>query len=96
MYRVGVESLLGLTLVDGALLIDPCIPRHWPGYEAHLRTSTGQFHIVVENPDAVSRGVRAIEVDGAPATGRTIPLNADGLHRVRVILGTERSREERS
>jgi cyclic beta-1,2-glucan synthetase len=88
MYRVGVESMLGLTLAGGALQIDPCIPSHWPGYEAHLRTAHGQIHIVVENPDGVSRGVRTVEMDGAPITGRTIPLDGAGAHRVRVVLGT--------
>jgi cyclic beta-1,2-glucan synthetase len=88
MYRVGVESLLGLTLVEGALLIDPCIPSHWTGYEAHLRTPAGELHIVVENPEAVSRGVRMIELDGTALSGRTIPLDGAGTHRVRVMLGT--------
>ncbi len=33
MYRVGLESILGLTRRDGALRIDPCIPKTWPRYE---------------------------------------------------------------
>jgi hypothetical protein len=32
--------------------------------------------------------VRVLELDGAPLAGRTIPLNAAGTHRVRVVLGT--------
>ncbi len=36
MYRVGVEGILGITLERGALRIDPCIPRHWAGYEASI------------------------------------------------------------
>ena len=87
MYRVGIESLIGLTLKQGALHIDPCIPRHWPRYEATLRTGSAEFRIVVENPDRVNRGVRTIELDGAPVTG-DIPLgNATGAHDVRVVLG---------
>ena len=87
MYRVGIESLLGLTLKQGALHIDPCMPRHWPRYEARLRTERAEFRIVVENPDGVNRGVRAVEVDGTPATG-DIPLaDATGAHDVRVVLG---------
>jgi cyclic beta-1,2-glucan synthetase len=88
MYRVGVESILGLTLTGGALHVDPCIPAGWRGYEARLRTAAGELHIVIENPEGVSRGVRVIELDGAPLAGRTIPLNAAGTHRVRVVLGT--------
>ena len=87
MYRVGIESLLGLTLKQGALHIDPCVPRHWPRYEVRLRTEHAEFRIVVENPDGVNRGVRAVEVDGAPIAG-DIPLaDATGAHDVRVVLG---------
>jgi cellobiose phosphorylase len=88
MYRVGIESLLGLTLKQGALHIDPCVPRQWPRYEACLRTEHAEFRIVVENPDGVNRGVRTVEVDGAPVKG-DIPLaDATGAHDVRVVLGT--------
>ena len=46
-----LEELLGLTLNRGALRINPCIPKTWPRYEAVVRTSTAEFHLVVENPD---------------------------------------------
>jgi len=87
MYRVGIESLLGLTLKRGALHVDPCVPRHWPRYEALLKTERAEFRIVVENPEGVSRGVRTVEVDGTPLRG-DIPLaDATGTHTVRVVLG---------
>jgi cyclic beta-1,2-glucan synthetase len=89
MYRVGIESLLGLTLKQGALHIDPCVPRHWPRYEVLLKTLQAEFRIVVENPDGVNRGVRAVELDGAPVHG-DIPLaDATGTHVVRVVLGDD-------
>ena len=88
MYRVGIEAILGLTMKSGALRIDPCIPRDWPGYEAVLRTAGGEFHIVVENPRGVNRGVRSVEVDGKAATDGIVPLNeATGRHDIKVILG---------
>ena len=37
MYRVGVEAILGITLRSGALHVDPCIPRDWPGFEATVK-----------------------------------------------------------
>jgi cyclic beta-1,2-glucan synthetase len=88
MYRVGVESLLGITMVDGAVHIDPCLPKHWPGFEAVLRTARGEFQIVVENPGGVNRGVRTIEVDGQARPDPTLPIaDIAGSHRVRVVLG---------
>jgi cyclic beta-1,2-glucan synthetase len=87
MYRVGIESLLGLTLKQGALHIDPCIPRDWPRYEATLRTGQATFRIVVDNPDRVNRGVRAIELDGRRITADIALASAVGDHDVRVVLG---------
>jgi cyclic beta-1,2-glucan synthetase len=88
MYRVGIESILGLTLRRGALHIDPCIPRSWPRYEAMLRIGRAEFRIAVENPDGVSRGVKSIALDGTDMTGRDVPLaDAAGVHSVRVVLG---------
>ena len=42
MYRVGVETLLGLNLHRGALRIDPCIPHGWKGYEMTYRISAAR------------------------------------------------------
>ncbi len=87
MYRIGIEELLGLTLNRGALRINPCIPKTWPRYEAVVRTSTAQFHLVVENPNGVTRGVKSIEVDGAPIEGDVPMVGVEGSHTVRVVLG---------
>jgi len=90
MYQAGVEWILGFRLRGTTLLLDPCIPRAWPGYEIDFRYHTARYEIVVENPQGVSRGVAAAELDGQPLTGggAAIPLADDGAtHRVRVVLG---------
>ena len=88
MYRVGIEAILGITLRGGALHVDPCIPRTWPGFEASLVRGGARYTIKVENPERVSRGVKSIEVDGVPLEGPDVPLAADGLeHAIRVVLG---------
>jgi cyclic beta-1,2-glucan synthetase len=90
MYQAGVEWILGFRLRGTMLLIDPCIPRAWPGYEIDFRYHTARYEIVVENPQGVSRGVASAELDGQPLTsgGAAIPLADDGVtHRVRVVLG---------
>ncbi|HEY8517312.1 MAG TPA: hypothetical protein VIS07_17515 [Candidatus Binatia bacterium] len=95
MYRVAVESILGLRLEDGAtLLVRPCVPDAWPRFSAELALDGGRaryaIEVVNERGDA-SRVVRAM-VDGAPVDVldgiARIPLARDGaLHRVRVELG---------
>jgi cyclic beta-1,2-glucan synthetase len=87
MYRVGIEAILGITLRDGALHIDPCITRDWQGFEAVLATDGARYRIIVENPKGASRGVVRVELDEVPVTG-DIEIVRDGAeHRVRVVLG---------
>jgi cyclic beta-1,2-glucan synthetase len=89
MYRAGLESLLGFRLRGTQLLIDPCIPRAWPGFEVTFRYRSARYDLVVENPREVSRGVSSVEVDGVViASGSGITLADDRTtHRVRVVLG---------
>jgi cyclic beta-1,2-glucan synthetase len=88
MYRVGIESLLGVTLKGGVLHIDPCIPRDWKGYEAVLKTPQAELHIVVENPNGVNQGVRSLEINGTVSDQRVVSLrDAVGHHVVRVVMG---------
>ncbi len=88
MYRIGVEALLGITLENGALRLDPCLPRSWPGYRARVTIADAEIQISVENPDGVSRGVHLIEVDGAASADGLVPLaGMSGRHEVRVVLG---------
>jgi cyclic beta-1,2-glucan synthetase len=90
MYQAGVEWILGFRLRGTTLLIDPCIPRAWPGYEIDFRYHSARYEIVVENPQGVSRGVASSELDGVALPGRSaaIPLVDDGAtHHLRVILG---------
>ncbi|MEP6915062.1 MAG: hypothetical protein ABJC89_05425, partial [Acidobacteriota bacterium] len=88
MYRVGIESILGVSLRDGKLHIEPCIPRSWPGYEVTFTPAHTTYRVVVENPDGVSRGVKRLEIDGVNHTGEDVPIADDGVeHTVRVVLG---------
>ena len=75
-----------------SLLIDPCIPTAWPGFEMTLRYRGAVYEISVRNSGGVSRGVVAAEIDGEPqqvAEGKTrIRLREDNCsHAIRVTLG---------
>jgi cyclic beta-1,2-glucan synthetase len=88
MYRVGMESILGITLRRGALRIDPCIPRDWPHFEVRYKAPHAEYRIVVENPGRVNRGVQRLEVDGVECPGQEVTLvDDDAVHTVRVVLG---------
>ncbi len=36
LYRAGLESILGFRVRGSTLLLDPCIPKDWPGFEITL------------------------------------------------------------
>jgi cyclic beta-1,2-glucan synthetase len=91
MYRAGLEWILGFRLRDKALVIDPCIPRAWKGFELSFKYHSACYEIAVENPNGVSSGVSRVELDGetqAAGTAR-ISLNDDGVvHRILIVLGS--------
>jgi cyclic beta-1,2-glucan synthetase len=89
MYRAGLEWLLGCRVHGATLLIDPCIPRSWPGFQVSLRYRGTRYEIAVENPRGVNRGLASLQLDGEtlPAERGRVPLLDDGLtHTVRAVL----------
>jgi cyclic beta-1,2-glucan synthetase len=74
IYQAGVESILGLRRQGAFLLLDPCIPKYWPGFEITYRFASTRYEIAVENPHGVSRGVASAELDGQPMS--EVPIRA--------------------
>jgi len=90
MYRTATEGILGLHLRGNVLSIDPCIPRTWPGFEITYKRGASRYHIAVENPNGVCRGVVHCSLDGKEVSRKQsdIGLVDDGTyHHVRVRLG---------
>lgn len=88
IYRVWLEEVLGFKLNGRSLVMDPVIPKGWPEFSLRYCYATSKYDIVVENPDHVSRGIRAVELDGVLLPSPVIPLRDDGgIHVVRVVLG---------
>ncbi len=64
MYRTATEYILGIKRRGAKLIIDPVIPRDWPGFNAILRHHDSVYEIAVENPDHLCKGVVTLELDG--------------------------------
>lgn len=88
-YAVVVLNwLLGVRPTREGLLIDPAIPKKWPGFKVKrfLREST--YRITVENPDHVSSGVKTLTFNGKQIQGNLIKLpKSKGTYDIRVVLG---------
>jgi cyclic beta-1,2-glucan synthetase len=90
MYRTGLEWILGFQLRGATLIIDPCVPKAWPGFSIAFTYRSAHYDITVENPKGDSRGVTRTSLDGEalPTSDGRIPLADDGAHhRVEVVLG---------
>ena len=90
MYRAGVESILGLHRQGAFLLLDPCIPKHWPRFELTYRHGTTRYDIAVENPHGVCRGIASLELDGRSLSKdplRVALVDDGNTHRIHVVLG---------
>jgi cyclic beta-1,2-glucan synthetase len=88
LYRVGLQSLLGLERLGDHLKLNPCIPPEWTSFSMTYRYQSAVYHITIENRDGVERGIVATLVDDQPVENATVPLCDDGRsHEVRVIMG---------
>ena len=89
LHRAGLEWILGFRKRGSSLLIDPCIPREWDGFEITYRHGHTLYRITVENPNGVCRGVSRVSLDGDPLQGEAlIPLSDDAQeHHIEVVLG---------
>ncbi|MGD8592777.1 MAG: glucoamylase family protein, partial [Gammaproteobacteria bacterium] len=64
MYRLTVETLLGLQLEVDQLRITPCIPAHWESYKVHYRYRETVYHITVKSVDEKPEHVSRVTLDG--------------------------------
>ncbi|WP_426661989.1 GH36-type glycosyl hydrolase domain-containing protein [Rhodanobacter aciditrophus] len=83
LYRLLVESLLGLRLEAGTLRLAPLLPPEWDGFELDYRHRGTLYRIHVRQCDAGMEG--SVRLDGVPQADGGIPLHDDGVeHRAEV------------
>ncbi|HET9428897.1 MAG TPA: glucoamylase family protein [Allosphingosinicella sp.] len=87
--RLAIEGILGLTLRDGRLHLNPSIPPGWGGYRARLRRPDGSIEVEVTDCSDVGSGPVEITVDGRRWDGNGIAFPSDGsVRRVEATLGS--------
>ena len=86
MYRLIVESLLGLRLEIDQLHFAPCLPADWPGFTMQYRYRETVYNIAViqtHESDRAGIGDMTVTVDGVAQTAKAIALVDD--HRAHVV-----------
>jgi len=84
-YYAATRYMLGIRPGFDGLVVDPCIPAEWDGFTARRSWRGATYAIAVENPEHISKGVKALYADGVPV--ETIPAFGEGTHEIRVIMG---------
>jgi cellobiose phosphorylase len=87
-YVAATQYILGIRPEYEGLVIDPCVPQSWNGFEV-IRIFRGvTYMITVKNPDHVCKGIRTMSVDGKQIDGNALPVLGDGkTHDVDVVMG---------
>jgi cellobiose phosphorylase len=87
MYRLIMESLLGLSLEVDQLRITPCPHPEWKEFTVHYRFRETVYHITVSQSQGKKTGTR-LTLDDVEQTGQTIALVDDHReHWVKVRMG---------
>jgi N,N'-diacetylchitobiose phosphorylase len=86
-YFAATHWMLGIRPEYNGLIIDPCIPSGWPGFDVVRKWRGATYRITVKNPDRVQKGVKSISLDGRSAS-LPIPVQAAGsTHEIVVTMG---------
>lgn len=82
------QYILGIRPSFDGLEIDPCIPSELDEFTVTRKYRNTIYHIHIQNPDHVEKGISSITVNGVPVQGNCIiPETASGEYQVEVIMG---------
>jgi cellobiose phosphorylase len=88
MYRLILESLLGLSREGSALRVSPCLPEHWPTYSMIYRFGRAQYQITIKQvADECGVDQATLTLDGKKIDLAYIPLVDDQQsHEVELLV----------
>ena len=82
------QYILGVKPDYQGLAVNPCVPKDWDGFNFTRKFRGATYNISVKNPEHVSKGVKAMTVNGAAVEGFVIPVQPEGeTVTVEVIMG---------
>ena len=76
-YTAATRYILGVRPTWEGLVVDPCIPGEWAGFEMVRQWRGATYRIAVKNPGGVMKGVERVEVNGEVTEG-VVPIQAAG------------------
>nr|MDO8118667.1 glucoamylase family protein [Candidatus Sigynarchaeota archaeon] len=100
MYRLIIESILGIQLEGDRLRFSPCIPPGWTTFKIHYRYHETTYHITY-SIELDANTIESVIVDGMENPGNEFPLiNDHGEHEVKLVFSpndriTKQNKEEK-
>ncbi|MEI7902095.1 MAG: glycosyl hydrolase family 65 protein, partial [bacterium] len=79
MYRLLIETLLGVNLEGSQLRLTPRLPKAWATFKIHYRYRQTVYHITVTRLAADSDHTARLSLDGQELPSTTLPLTDDHL-----------------
>jgi cellobiose phosphorylase len=77
MYRLLIETLLGVNLAGDQLRLTPRLPKGWTTYKVHYRYRQTVYHITINRLAADSASVKQLFLDGNELAVETVTLVDD-------------------
>ncbi len=77
MYRLLIETLLGVHLEGDQLRLTPSLPAAWNSLKIHYRYRQTVYNITIARQATAEDGKLSLLIDGQEVLGRTIPLRDD-------------------
>lgn len=82
------QYILGIRPTFTGLEVDPCIPSSMDGFTAVRKYRGAVYHIRVQNPEHVEKGVRSMTVNGISVEGNCIhPVEGTTDYQVEILMG---------
>ncbi len=83
MYRLLIETLLGVNLEGDRLRLAPRMPKTWTTFKIHYRYRQTIYHITITRMEVASDKKVLLSLDAQPVSDDTIPLRDD--HREHIV-----------
>jgi len=77
-YVAATQYILGVRPSLAGLVLDPCIPCSWDGFEVTRVFREATYRIRMKNPHGLSCGVRRLKVNRKAIEGNVIPVASAG------------------
>jgi len=86
-YTAATRWILGIRLTFDGLIVDPCIPPDWDGFQVTRQWRGATYRITVRNPGGVQKGVKETRLNGITVVGPIAPQPFGSVNDVAVDMG---------